>query len=90
MEYANDLVEDALAKWRDKRGEWVLSEPPKSEEVEEEWLELVKPCLPQVAEKLKDNLLLEALWERVLDEAARRFLLGIKAACITYGLTGSP
>jgi hypothetical protein len=74
VEYANDLVDDALAKWRDTQGEWTLSLPPKPEEVEQEWLELVNPCLPQVAEKLKDNLLLQALWERVLDESARRFL----------------
>ena len=74
VEYANDLVEDALERWRDTRGHWALSAPPKAEEVEQEWLELVNPCLPQVAEKLKDNLLLQALWERVLDEPARRFL----------------
>ncbi|MCH8084301.1 MAG: TIR domain-containing protein, partial [Myxococcales bacterium] len=74
VEYANDLVEDAFTKWRDTQGEWALSVPPKPEEVEQEWLELVNPCLPQVAEKLKDNLLLQALWDRVLDEPARRFL----------------
>ena len=74
VEYANDLVEDALVKWRDTQGEWATSVPPKPEEIEQEWHELVSPCLPQVAEKLKDNLLLQALWERVLDEHARRFL----------------
>ena len=74
VEYANDLVADALEKWRDTHGEWATSVPPKSEEIEREWVELVNPCLPQVAEQLKDNLLLEALWERVLDEPARRFL----------------
>ena len=74
IEYANDLVQDALTKWRNTHGEWALSVPPTREEVEREWGDLVNPCLPQVAEKLKDNLLLQALWERVLDEPARRFL----------------
>ena len=74
VEYANDLVTDAFVQWHDTRGEWAVSAPPKVEEVEREWAELVGPCLPQVAEKLKDNLLLGALWERVLDESARRFL----------------
>ena len=74
VQYANTLVEDALEKWRDTRGGWVLSVLPKSEEIEAEWEKLVNPCMPQVAEKLKDNLLLQTLWDRVLDEHARRFL----------------
>ena len=95
VEYANDLVEDALSKWRDTQGEWVVSVPPKSEEVEQEWLKLVNPCLPQVAEKLKDNLLLQALWDRVLDEPARRFLyrmtvLRQPAEWELLGLLGEP
>jgi|GEM_PF-1787132 len=74
VEYANDLVEHAFVNWRDKHGEWTLSNPPQREELEREWEELVQPCLPQVAEKLKDNLLLQELWDRVLDEPAQRFL----------------
>jgi hypothetical protein len=74
VEYTNDLIEDALAKWNDINGEWKVSMPPSSEEIEREWREIVEPCLPQVAEKLNDNLLLQALWDRVLDERARRFL----------------
>ena len=74
VEYANDLVSDALARWRDTRGEWTLSVPPTSEEVQQEWQELVGPCLPEVDDKIQDNLLLESLWSQVLDERARRFL----------------
>ena len=74
VEYANDLVDHALAEWRDDYGEWSLSAPPKPDELEKEWGQLVNPCLPQVDEKLKDNLLLKALWKNVLDEPARRFL----------------
>ena len=74
VEYANDLVRDALGRWRSDHGEWSLSAPPKPDELKREWEDLVNPCLPQVDEKLKDNLLLAALWDRVLDEPARRFL----------------
>jgi len=95
VEYANDLVEHALVSWRDTKGEWALSVPPKPDEIEKEWLELVNPCLPDVAEKLKDNLLLEALWERVLNEPARRFLyrmtvLRRPAEWDLLGLLGEP
>ncbi len=74
VEYANDLVKNALTNWRNAHGEWTLSLPPSPEEVDKEWKDIVQPCLPQVAEKLKDNLLLQELWDRVLDDKARRFL----------------
>ncbi len=74
VEYANDLVENAFTKYRNTKGEWRTSVPPTPNEMEHEWTDLVTPCLPQVEGKLKDNLLLQALWDRVLDERARRFL----------------
>ena len=74
VEYANDLVADAFTKWRNTKGEWSLPEPPSPEDIDREWKELVAPALPKVAEKLKDNLLLQAIWDQVLDERAQRFL----------------
>ena len=74
VEYADDLVAYALTKWRNTKGEWSLPEPPSPEDVDREWGELVAPALPKVAEKLKDNLLLQAIWDQVLDERAQRFL----------------
>lgn len=74
VEHANDLVKDALTQWRNTKGDWSLPEPPSAEDVEREWQELVAPALPRVGEKLKDNLLLQAIWDRVLDARARRFL----------------
>lgn len=74
VEYANDLVVDALNKWRSTRGEWSLPEPASSEDITWEWETLIAPALPKVAAQLKDNLLLQAIWDQVLDERARRFL----------------
>jgi hypothetical protein len=74
VEYANDLVADALRRWRDTQGDWSLPEPPTPKDLDREWQILVEPTLPQVAKQLTDNLLLQAIWDRVLDERARRFL----------------
>ena len=74
VQYANDLVADELTKWRNTHGEWSLPAPPLPEDVTREWETLIAPALPEVAERLKDNLLLGAIWDRVLDERARRFL----------------
>jgi len=74
VEYANDLVADALRRWRDTHGDWSLPEPPAPVDLEKEWETLIEPALPRVAKKLEDNLLLQAIWDRVLDERARRFL----------------
>ena len=35
---------------------------------------MVEPALPKVERKLRDNLLFDALWDRVLDDPARRML----------------
>ena len=74
VDYADDLVKNALTDWTNKHGKWSLSTPPKDEEIEKEWDKLVGPALPAVAEKLKDNLLLQAIWDKVLDQRAQRFL----------------
>jgi tetratricopeptide (TPR) repeat protein len=74
VEYANDLVADQLTRRRRRKGEWRLPPAPTEADLAREWHELVEPALPRVQEKLRDNLLFDALWERVLDEPARRML----------------
>ncbi|MEM8950969.1 MAG: tetratricopeptide repeat protein [Pseudomonadota bacterium] len=74
VDYADDLIRKALTDWRNKQREWSLSIPPKDEEIEQEWAVLAEPALPAVAEKLRDNLLLRAIWDNVLDDRSRRFL----------------
>ena len=74
VEFANDLVADALAHRRDAERERSMPALPERADLEREWEQLVAPCLPRVEEKLADDLLLQALWERVLDDRTRRFL----------------
>ncbi len=74
VEYADDLIQKALEDWEDTRGPWRLPDPPTADDLEREWSELVEPALPRVESKLWDNLLLGAIWDRVLDESARHML----------------
>jgi len=67
-------VAHQLGEWEDERGPWTLSDPPTEEELERERRELLEPALPKVRERLWEDLLLAEIWERVLDERARRML----------------
>ncbi|MFY9824093.1 MAG: tetratricopeptide repeat protein [Thermoanaerobaculia bacterium] len=69
VEYANDLLAHALAVWEDRHGPW-----PEGEDPEREWKDLIAPVLPKVQDKLWANLLLGEMWDRVLDDHARRML----------------
>jgi tetratricopeptide (TPR) repeat protein len=51
-----------------------LPDPPAADDLAREWSELVDPALPRVEAKLRDDLLLGAIWDRVLDDRARRML----------------
>ncbi len=74
VEFANDLIAHSLATWEDDHGPWRLSDPPSAAELEREGRELVAPALPRVQEKLWHDLLLAEIWQRVLDDPARRML----------------
>ena len=74
VEYANDLLQNALDQWTDHHGEWRLPALPTKAEIDNEWQTLVEPALPRVQQKLRDDLLLAEIWTRVLDEHARRML----------------
>ena len=74
VEYADDLIQKALVDWEDKRGPWRLAESPSAADLDREWTELIEPALPRVQTKLWDNLLLAELWDRVVDDRARRML----------------
>jgi tetratricopeptide (TPR) repeat protein len=69
VEYANDLVGHALAEREDHYGAW-----QGGKDSADEWAALVEPVLPKVGEKLKANLLLAEIWDRVLGESERRML----------------
>jgi hypothetical protein len=74
VEFANDLIQDALSRWGRRYGEWRLPDRPTREGVTKEWNQLVEPALPKVQQKLRDNLLFNAIWDHVLDDRARRML----------------
>ncbi len=74
VEFANDLIQDALSRWGKRYGEWRLPDRPTREDVAKEWEKLVEPTLPKVQQKLRDNLLFDAIWDHVLDDRARRML----------------
>ena len=75
VEFANDLIEHALEEWEERHGrEWRLPDSPTDADLAGEWTELVEEALPKVQEKLRDDLLFDALWDKVLDDRARRML----------------
>ena len=74
VEYANDLLAHTLADREDRGVPWRLPENPKETDLEREWGELVEPVLPRVQDKLWASLLLAEIWDRVLDDQARRML----------------
>jgi tetratricopeptide (TPR) repeat protein len=77
VEYANDLLAHALADREDSGVPWRLPKNPTKADLELEWTELVKPELPRVQGNLWANLLLAEIWDRVLDDRARRMLYRI-------------
>ena len=55
-------------RYRPPHGEWRLPDRPTPEDVAREWKQLVEPALPQVEQKLRDDLLFDAIWDHVLDD----------------------
>jgi hypothetical protein len=72
VEFLEDLVAPSLARWEERRSAW--STPAIEAGIEREWRELIAPPLPQVEGRLRQDLLFDRIWERVLDERARRML----------------
>lgn len=68
VEYADDLVAYAIVEHEDRYG------PLQDWEPWHEWSTLVKPVLPKVRDKLRANLLLAEIWDRVLKNHERRML----------------
>ncbi len=73
VEYLNDIIVSALDQWEDKKGRWTLPETQGA--MEREWRELIEPALPAMEETLKENLLLETIWKKILDEDCRAMLI---------------
>jgi tetratricopeptide (TPR) repeat protein len=73
VEFADALVAERLAEQEGRYGQWI---PPTNDSEEAaEWCNLVDSVLPQVHGRIQDDLLMKQIWDRVLDERARRMLL---------------
>ena len=72
VEFLEDLIIKAIRDWEDRRGQWVT--PTAGDDIQREWDGLIAPALPEVEERLRQDLLLEAIWENVLDDRCRRML----------------
>ena len=74
VEYLNDLVRKSLGDWKKRRGPWQMPARPEEADFDHEWEQLIAPVLPDMSGQLRDDLLLAEIWDRVLDESARRML----------------
>jgi len=74
VEFLDDLINKALIDWKNDVGEW---ETPSNEDVEaikREWDRIIAPAIPEVEDRLEENLLLDKIWKNVLDDKCRRML----------------
>ncbi|MBW2736701.1 MAG: CHAT domain-containing protein, partial [Deltaproteobacteria bacterium] len=74
VELTNTLVDHALAQWELVRGPWRTPDSSDEKAIANEWEKLVRPALPDVQGRLESNLLLDAIWDRVLTDRAHRML----------------
>lgn len=72
VEFLDALIRDALRRWTNRYGEWVVPRTP--QDIQDEWQNLVALALPDVEAQLRANLLFDAIWNQVLDDRCRRML----------------
>ncbi len=72
VEFLDGLLGESLRQWEDRYGERLPAVT--DEEADAEWEEIIAPALADVQGKLTQDLMLEQLWQRVLDAPARRML----------------
>lgn len=75
VEFLDGFVHAEMERWENDHGP--LSEARDPKEAEEEWQRFVQPVLEATQQKLRDDLLFDALWERVLRPLDRRLLVRI-------------
>ncbi len=74
VEFSDDLIKATLKRHQRRGKKWQPLIDPDTDELIHEWATLVNPVLPKVDEKLRDNLLFQALWDNVYDPPAHRML----------------
>jgi len=72
VEFLDTLIGHEIEKWKEIHGDppTVTSERAS----DEEWQRFIVPVLPEFSEKLRDDLLFEVIWTRVLGEKEQRLL----------------
>jgi hypothetical protein len=71
VEYLDALIEKALSDWEYDNGPFM----PGCLSVVDEQAQIIDPVLPALDGELSENLLFDALWDRVLNASARTLLL---------------
>jgi tetratricopeptide (TPR) repeat protein len=66
--YLEDLTSVALAHHEDRYGRW------QGWSQDQEWDEIVAPMLAGVSQRLREDVLFDAIWDNVLDVRSRRML----------------
>jgi tetratricopeptide (TPR) repeat protein len=74
VEFLEALIAASIRTWESSHGEWAPPSVRDEEGCRQEWKQLVEPVLPKVQDEIWSDLLLAALWDRVLDERAQRML----------------
>jgi tetratricopeptide (TPR) repeat protein len=74
VEFLDDLIKEALIDWKNDVGEWDTPSNEDVEAIKREWDRIIAPAIPKVEDRLEENLLLDKIWENVLDDKCRRML----------------
>ncbi len=74
VQFADELLAEALKRHARRRGPWQGIDSKDETERQREWTTLMEPVLPQVDDRIRDDLLFDALWDQVFDPPAHRML----------------
>jgi hypothetical protein len=71
FEFLDALIEEAIQRWESENGPFI----PGCLASDDEQTAIVAYVLPDLDAKLSENLLFDALWDRVLDDRSRELLV---------------
>lgn len=77
VQFADDLLKASIRTYERRNGEWKAPNSQDTAATEREWADLIAPVLPKVETRIWSDLLLDAIWENILDDPARRMLFRI-------------
>jgi len=74
VELLDDLTKNAMTDWKDTSGKWETPSNDDDVAIKREWDQIIAPAIPKVEDRLKENILLNKIWNNVLDDKCRRML----------------